>query len=177
MADFVLGQRDGQDAEGIERHRHSIAVRAHDLALQLAMQAVHHHTAVAEEVLLPRRRSDHGIWAAVRFLRLHVLLLLHPVEVFVDAVQQEHEQLLRVVLAEATELLREPGDHALQCGGVDAALVAEPHALHEGCVLGCKLAARAQHVVGVDVIHVTVRQEMARERPGSAQALGGGTTR
>lgn len=42
--------------------------------------------------------GDHLIWAAIAVLELHIGLVMHPVEVLVQPVQQEGKQLLAVVL-------------------------------------------------------------------------------
>ena len=57
---------------------------------------------------------DDLVWSPVAVGQLHVRLHLHAVQVFVQAVEQESQQLLTVVLRESVEARRVLADRPLQ---------------------------------------------------------------
>ena len=57
---------------------------------------------------------DDLVWSPVAVGQLHVRLHLHAVQVFVQAVEQEGQQLLTVVLLESVEARRVLADRPLQ---------------------------------------------------------------
>ena len=67
---------------------------------------VHNHRVVALLVVLPDLLRNHFVGAPARVRLLDVGLLADAVQVLVQAVQQERQQLLAVVLLVAAELRR-----------------------------------------------------------------------
>ena len=61
-----------------------------------------------------RLLRDDLVWSPVAVGQLHVRLHLHAVQVFVEAVEQESQQLLAVVLLESVEARRVLADRPLQ---------------------------------------------------------------
>ena len=72
-----------------------------------------------------------GVRLPVSLAHLHVGLLSDPVEVLVEAVQQEGEQLLAVLLLVAGELGGEPAHGHLESSGHDVGELPAPHILDQ----------------------------------------------
>lgn len=65
-------------------------------ALQLALEQVHDHRLISQQVAGPRLPRVRCIILAGGIHALHIRLLQHAVQVLVQAVQQKGEKLLRV---------------------------------------------------------------------------------
>ena len=61
--------------------------------------------------------SDDDIWPSLAVSQLDVRLVVHPVQVLMKTVQQEGQQLLRVVLLDAAEPGRVLADRELPAEG------------------------------------------------------------
>ena len=88
---------------------HLGALRTHHCGLEEAVEDVEDHRIVPLLVVLPGLAGHLVVGLAVAVAHLHVGLLSHPVQVLVQAVQQEGQQLLAVLLLVTAELRRKPG--------------------------------------------------------------------
>ena len=91
---YLHRQRERQGGEGVELDALVAAHLARHLRLELPVKEVDDDGAVPREVVVPVLLGHHDVGAAVAVLELHVGLLLHPVQVLVEAVEEEGEQLL-----------------------------------------------------------------------------------
>ena len=101
---ILLRQRDAEVHERVKDHRHRVTLGAHKQRLDLALEPVHNHAVVAHLVALPALGGPHFVWLTSVVRVLDVRLLFDAVEVLVDAVKQEAQKLLRVVLLVASKL-------------------------------------------------------------------------
>jgi len=67
------------------------------------MHQIHDDGLVPSQVGLPELSRDYCIWPVVGFWQLHIRLLLHAIQVFMEAVQQEINEFLGIVLVHPLE--------------------------------------------------------------------------
>ena len=91
-------QREREVHEGIERDRDALALGAAHLAAQQALKVVDDERVVAGAIVLPCLGGHDAIRAAVGGQRLGGRLGGDTVEILVQAVEQERQQFLSVVL-------------------------------------------------------------------------------
>lgn len=107
---------------------------------------------VAEQVAVPRLLGDGLVGAALAVDRLCRRLLLDEVQVLVQAVEQEREQLRRVVLLEAAEARLELANDLLERARRNRAVLAAPN-------LG------EQITVGISNLHTTTAPAVRQDSP------------
>ena len=101
-------------------------------------------------------KDTHVVRPILAVLELNVGLLFDPVQVLVEPVEEEGEQLLRVLLLVAGELRREPPHRHLEVPRDDVRVAARPDALDELAEGARDLALHSQRVVLVDVFGIVV---------------------
>lgn len=121
--------------------------------LELSGEQVDHGTVVRGQVPLPEFRGQGVILERLVQVRHGPGLDLHPVDVHVQLVEQQTQELLRVLLVIADEPRREPLERRLERGRVDRmAVVAGPDAGQQVPVHADQLAVGpvrlVQHVLG-----------------------------
>ena len=94
--------------------------------------------------------------SAITIGHLNVGFLPDPVQVLVQAVQEEGEQLLAVLLLVARELGGKPSDGHLEGSGDDVGELATPHVLDELAKGSGNLSLHSKWVVLIDVLHIVV---------------------
>ena len=167
------GQWDTEVAEGVEGHRHTATGRAHQGGPEEAVESVHDHRIVPPLVVLPGLLGHLLSGPPGSVGQLRGPLLLDAIQVLVQPVQEERQQLLRVMQLAAQELGREVADLGLEHVGRDGAVVAGPHLLHQVGVGLCNLPLHAQRVAEVELLQVAVLEEVLGELGHVAEALQG----
>ena len=127
VAEVLDGDGDAQRHERVERHGLLAALVARHVRLQLALQRVDDHAAVAQAVGLPRLFRNDLVGAALGLHSVCGGLRLHAVQVLVQAVQQEVHELLGVLLLEPSELRCVGADLALEVRRAHDGVLAAPH--------------------------------------------------
>ena len=127
--------------------------------------------AEAPQVVLPPDVRELRVGPPVRVGLLDVRLALDAVEVLREPREHEREQLLRVVLLVARELVVELGDRRLERARVHAPPPPLPQLGDEVRVPDREAALRAHRVGRVEVGLVRVREEVAREQRRVREAL------
>ena len=94
---YLHGEREREGGEGVELDALVAAHLAGDLRLELPVEEVDDDGAVPRQVVLPVLLGHDHVGPVVAVLQLHVGLVLHPVQVLVQPVQQEGQKLLRGV--------------------------------------------------------------------------------
>jgi len=87
-----------------DAHLAAFGIGTNDSAFQLALEQVHDDGLVSQEMSVPRFFAYYLVWSAVALLHFHVRLLLDFVEILVQAVQEECQKLLRIMLVVSTKL-------------------------------------------------------------------------
>ena len=97
LALLLDGEGEGEIAGGVEGDADLGALGAHHRTLEQAVEDVQDHRVVPLLVVGPRLHGHLGVRLPVAVAHLDVGLLLDPVEVLVEAVQEEGEELLAVL--------------------------------------------------------------------------------
>lgn len=123
------------------------------------------HLLIAQPfVLVPFALFDSG-WAGFRRPNEH------SIEILVQAVEQEQEQLLRVLLLVRHELLVELTERAFEATRRYDATMAVPHGAHDHRELVGYLAPKAELVRAVEIVAVRATHEVLDELFGARQTL------
>mmetsp|Transcript_19595 Transcript_19595/g.46795 ORF Transcript_19595/g.46795 Transcript_19595/m.46795 type:complete len:527 (+) Transcript_19595:546-2126(+) len=168
---LFLRELQGEVHVGVERHRHALAVRTGQLGAILSLEMIDDDGTVAEEVAAPGLPGRLLVVSAVRDHSLCRHLLLHAIQVFMDSVEKEGEELLRVVLAVSAELRCKLAQRRLELVWAHRRGLAAPNVSKEVRKRGGELATGAKGVVLIEVVGELPTQEEAGQRLGVAQAL------
>lgn len=106
-------QRQRQIVERVEADALALANAARHFGLQLAVEQFDDDGAIAQQVIVPRLLRHHRVRPAFAVAQFDVRLVVDAVEIFVQAVEQKSQQLLRVVLLVAVETRRVFSDRPL----------------------------------------------------------------
>ena len=113
----------------------------------------------------------HIVRAVFAVLELDVGLLLDPVQILVKPVEEESEQLLRVLLLVTRELRCEPPHGHLKISRDDVRVPARPDALYEFAEGARNLTPHPQRIVLVDVFGIVVVGKVLRDWRTVGEAL------
>ncbi len=135
------------------------------------MEQVHYDGVIPGHMLLPRLQTGDLIRLSVGFGHLHVGLLVLPVEVFTQEIQDGVDALLGVMLAMTLELLSILAEELLELDGADHGIVLVPHLVEElGVGLG-ETAFGAERVLRVQILLEFTVEEVSGQFPSVAQTL------
>ena len=121
--------------------------------------------------LLHASFSSYLVGAVIAVLKFDVWLLLHPIQVLVQAVKQERKQLLRVLLLITRELGRESPDRHFEVPGHDEGVLPAPHALDQLAEGAGDLALHPQWVFIIYVFDIVVVGKVLGDGRTVGQAL------
>lgn len=134
-----------------------MALGANERALILPLEQIHDNTIVPEHIPVPallRQLHELPVASALPVRFLYIWLLDDPIQVLVQAVKEERNELLRVVLLVAGKLGREALELGFEfAGGVGCGRGGGgPDALQERAEGFCDGAVHAQRVVWIELL-------------------------
>jgi len=149
--------RQWQGQVGVKCDRRVSAGGASDCALQLPIHEIDNDALISGEECLPEELTHLLIWSLAIVIRhLDIWLLLHPVEVFVDQIEQIIEQFTSVLLAIAAEPGHSLAQYTFEVVRRGSSVFVDPHFLEEACKSSREPSFQAKRILFVDVLLVCV---------------------
>ena len=125
-------QRHGDTHKRIKRDGDPLAVRAYDGGFEVALKEVGNARVVAQPMAPPHLRRDIRIRLSLLCLViLYVRLLLDPIHILMELIENIIAQLLRILLAIPGKLRREPPKNVLKVARRDDRRAIAPHELQQ----------------------------------------------